>query len=362
MTWQKAARIWILIIAGTFFVDRVVAQDATELHATAKNFMRSGDYANAILVLNQAIQQDPNDFQMRKDLAFAYYLRSDFARAKSIIDPLLEKREADAQVYQIAGNIYQARGDYNGAQRIYKKGLKKFSKSGELYNDYGELLLNLKNFDVALQTWVKGIELDPNFPGNYYHAATAMFYSKDPTWPIIYGETFVNLESYTTRTAEVRQILVECYKKLFDDPAIFSSIPEDVPTKGSKKNEAPKDADFAASFRKIMAKHVSVVMTGIEPEGLVMLRTRFLLDWYNFYSLKYPFALFDFQRKLLKEGMFEAYNQWIFGPVSNQSDYKAWTGTHKQEYDAFMQYQRNNPLKLRASEFYNTSKLVVGRQ
>lgn len=360
MQWHKAARIWTLMIAATLFVNNSFAQDASELHNTAKTFMRSGDYANAILVLNQAIQQEPDNFALRKDLAFAYYLRSDFPRAKKIIDPLLDKRDADQQTYQIAGNIYQGNQNWDGAEKLYRRGLKKFPKSGELYNDLGELQLNLKHYDEALKTWVKGIEVDPNFPGNYYHATTAMFYSKDPTWPIIYGETFVNLESYTTRTAEVRQILVECYKKLFDDPAIFSSIPEDVPSKGKK--ETTVENDFAAAFRKTMAKQVSVVMTGIEPEGLIMLRTRFLLDWYNFYSLKFPFALFDFQRKLLKEGMFESYNQWIFGPASNQADYKAWTNVHKTEYDAFTQFQRNNPLKLRSDEFYNTAKLVVGRQ
>ncbi|UYQ92335.1 tetratricopeptide repeat protein [Chitinophaga horti] len=362
MQWQKAVRIWILIIAGALPFTQASAQDATELHNTARNFMRSGDYANAVLVLNQAIQQEPDNYALRKDLAFAYYLRNDFNRGKGIVDPLLDKKDADAQVYQIAGNIYQARGDFGGAEKIYKKGLKKFPKSGELYNDFGELLMNLKNVDMAIKHWVKGIEMDPNFPGNYYHAATSLYYAKDPTWTILYGETFVNLESYTTRTAEVRNLLVDSYKKLFDDPAIFNNIPEDVPSKSSKKKDEKSDLDFATAFRKTMAKHVSVVMTGIEPEGLVMLRTRFLLDWYNFYSLKYPYALFDFQRKLLREGLFEAYNQWIFGPVSNQSDYKAWTSSHKQEYDAFAQYQRNNPLKLRGDEFYtDASKLGMGK-
>ncbi|MCK7557971.1 tetratricopeptide repeat protein [Chitinophaga sedimenti] len=231
MQWQKAVRIWILIIASALSVTRVAAQDAAELHNTARTFMRSGDYANAVLVLNQALQQSPDDFQLRKDLAFAYYLRNDFNRAKSVVEPLLDKRDADAQVFQIAGNIYQAKGDFSGAEKTYKKGLRKFPKSGELHNDYGELQSNLKNVSAAVQTWVKGIQVDPNFPGNYYHAAVSLYYGKDPTWTILYGETFVNLESYTTRTAEVRNLLVDSYKKLFDDPAIFNNIPDDVPAK-----------------------------------------------------------------------------------------------------------------------------------
>src|SRR5690606_27241403 len=104
---------------------------------------------------------------------------------------------------------------------------------------------------------------------------------------------------------------------------------------------------------------VSVITTGIEPESLIMLRTRFLLDWYNFYCLRYPYALFDFQRRLLKDGMFVAYDQWIFGPVANQAEYMAWTTLHKTDYDAFSVWQRNHPLKLREDEFYNTGKIAT---
>jgi hypothetical protein len=37
-----------------------------------------------------------------------------------------------------------------------------------------------------------------------------------------------------------------------------------------------------------------------------------VLDWYKENGSKYPFRLFEHQRQLLQEGMFEAYNQWIF--------------------------------------------------
>ncbi len=107
-----------------------------------------------------------------------------------------------------------------------------------------------------------------------------------------------------------------------------------------------------------MAKQVSVIATGIEPESLIMLRTRFLLDWYKFYGVKYPYALFDFQRKLLRDGMYEAYNIWLFGPAANQAEYKSWTALHKAEYDNFTTWQRNHPLKLRNDEFYNTGKIA----
>ena len=352
-----------ILISGLLLFTQVAwAQDANELFSTANNFIRSGDYANAILVLNQALQLEPDNTQFRKQLGFAYYLRGEMPKAQKIIDPLLDKKDTDAQLYQIAGNIYQSRQDWKGAQRLYDKGIRKFPESGELYNDNGQLLITLKMFDGALNNWLKGIEKDPNFPGNYYNAARTYYYSKDPVWAILYGEIFVNLESYTTRTAEIRDILIESYKKLFNDPSMLNSIPADMESgKKGRRGKAAEHTDFVNVFRQLLAKQTGVISNGIDPETLIMLRTRFILDWYNFYSFKYPFALFDMQRTLLKEGMFEAYNQWIFGPVASQASYRAWTNLHKTEYDKFMQYQRNHPFKLRPDEYYNDGRFTLSR-
>lgn len=356
MEWQKAAKKWTLVLAGILSVQWVIAQDNSDLQNTARTFLRTGDYANAILVLNQAIQSSPDDIELKKDLAFAYYLKGDYNRAYTVVSPLVDEKEADIHLYQIAGNIYQSKQDWKGAEKLYQRGLRKFPKSGELHNDYGDLLQNMKNFDGALRYWVKGIEVDPNFPGNYYHAARSYLWTNQPIWAILYGETFMNLESYTTRTAEIRDIVLECYKKLFDDPAIFNSVPTETSDKRNRKNS---ESGFMDAYKNIMAKQVSVIATGIEPQSLVMLRTRFLLDWYNFYALKFPYALFDFQRKMLRDGMFEAYNQWLFGPSANAADYKAWTSLHKTEYDSFTKWQRDHPLKLKDEQFYNTGKLAT---
>jgi tetratricopeptide (TPR) repeat protein len=353
----------IVLFTGLLFsASTLFAQDSQELYNTATGFIRSGDYANAILVLNQALQQQPDNVEYRKQLGFAYYLQGDMSKAKSIIEPLLNKKEADAQLYQIAGNIYQARQEWKTAQKLYEKGLRKFPESGELYNDNGQLLMFLKIYEGGMGSWLKGIEKDPNFPGNYYNAVRAYSYTKDPVWLIIYGEIFINLESYTERTAEVRSMLIDAYKKLYNDPSLLSKAleSEDVTSKKSKHKD--DDDDFETRYKAGMGKQVSVVMQGVDPESLTMLRTRFLLDWYTFAGARFPYALFDFQRTLLKEGLFDAYNQWLFGPVSNQANFKAWATMHKPEYDTFLQYQRNHPFKLRADEYYNDNKFSLARQ
>ncbi len=334
------------------------AQDAKELYTTATGFIRDGDYSNAILVLNQALQQEPDNIDFKKQLGFAYYLQGDMSKAKSIIEPILNKKEADEQTFQIAGNIYQSRQEWKTAQKLYEKALRKFPESGELYNDNGQLLMFLKVFEGGMGSYLKGIEKAPNFSSNYYNAIKAYVYMNNPVWVIIYGEIFVNLESYTARTAEVRNLLLDAYKSLYNDPAQLNKAIED---ENENKNRKKAVADFAQAFKASMGKQIGVVMAGIDPETLIMLRTRFLLDWYSFSDQRFPYALFDYQRSLLKQGLFEAYNQWMFGPVANQPAYRAWTTMHKAEYDTFLQYQRNHPLKLRADEYYNDNKFTMVR-
>jgi hypothetical protein len=106
-----------------------------------------------------------------------------------------------------------------------------------------------------------------------------------------------------------------------------------------------------------IAKSSSVVMHGVTPDALIMLRTRFILEWRRFYKLYYPYALFDFQQQLLKNGLFEAYNQWIFGPAANQANYRTWTQLHKEDYDRLMQYFQQTPLQPKAGEFYQKDKI-----
>ena len=40
---------------------------------------------------------------------------------------------------------------------------------------------------------------------------------------LIYGEIFINIESFTSRTAEIKNILLDGYKKLFADPDLLQT-------------------------------------------------------------------------------------------------------------------------------------------
>ncbi|HEX7902340.1 MAG TPA: tetratricopeptide repeat protein [Chitinophagaceae bacterium] len=329
------------LIASFLIAGIAIAQpeDVKTLQATAKSFMLSGDYNNAIVVLNRALEQDKNNLELQKDLIQTYYLKQDFDKALEGVKTIVDREDADVMTYQIAGNVYKALEEVKDCEKMYKKALKKFPKSGPLYSEYGELLWALKDYS-AIDLWEKGIQIDPAYGGNYYNAALFYFYTKDKVWSLVYGEIFVNMESLSARGAAMKELLFQAYKeKLFTDPDLL---------KGEEKNKS----EFAKAFLEVMGKQSSLTSKGITIETLTMIRTRFILDWYNSHSTKFPFRLFDYQQQLIREGMFDAYNQWLFGPVDNLAAYDNWTKTHGEQFTAFNTFQRSRVFRVPPGQYY----------
>jgi hypothetical protein len=304
---------------------------------TAKGYIRQGDYQNAILVLNQALQQDNQNLEMHKDLAYAYYLQRDFNKSLDVAKPLVSREDADVQSYQILGLVYKAIEEKKECEKMYRQGLKKFPTSGVLYNELAEVL-GTDNGDEAVKLWEKGIEVDPSYSSNYYNASLYYFSKKEKIWSLIYGEIFINLESYSTRTGQVKDLLNEGYKRFFADAALM---------KGQNINN-----DFAEAFVSDLNAHASLIAQGVNAESLTAIRTGFILSWFEKDASHFPFRLFDFMKQLIKEGMFGAYNQWVFGAVQDEAQFKSWVSAHSEEYNKFINFQGNRVFKLPAGQYY----------
>jgi len=329
-------QLYLLLVCSSAF-----SQTATELQATARSFMQQADYNNAVLVLNRAGQMEPQNIEIKKDLSLAYYMQRDNAKALEVIKPLLERDDADDQCFQIAANIYKQLEQPKESDKLYRRAIKKFPASGPLYNDLGELLWEQNDY-TAIKQWERGIETDPSYSKNYYNASKYYFFTTDKIWSIIYGEIFINMEPFSSRTPEIKTILLESYKKLFASSETALAV-------GTEKNQ------FVAAYIKTIWKQNAVATAGINTETLTMIRARFILDWYQEYADKLPFKLFEFHRQLLREGMFDAYNHWIFEPVQNLPAYQNWIVLHATEYNEFTRFQKGRIFKIPAGQYYHTN-------
>jgi tetratricopeptide (TPR) repeat protein len=321
--------------------------DAAKLHETAQTFIRQNDYENAILVLTKALQMQPNDLQINKDLLFAYYVKRDFAKAMEIGRPLVARPDVDVQTFQMLGLTFKSVAEDKEAEKLYKTGLLKFPNEGILYSEYGDLIAT-KEPDRAQKLWEKGIEVDPNHSSNYYFLSKQYSQKGDIIWSILYAEMFLNMESFTARSTEMKNLLLDQYKKFY---IVGYKPPVAAPT-GKKKNNN-NTILFASAVAETLNKQQAQVSYGVTPETLTVIRTRFILDWYNKYARNFPFKLFEHQRQLLQEGMFEAYNFWLFGPAANLRTYQTWQQYHQEDLNSFLAFIRSKVFKIPEGQQYH---------
>lgn len=307
--------------------------NGTSYQETGRNLMRYGKFDSAIMAFDKALETKPNDVDLLKDKAYASYLNRDFATSISIGEELVKRPDADPQSFQILGLCYKAIASYKEGDKMYKAAIQKFPKSGVLYSEYGDLLQSDNNREAAIKIWQKGIEEDPGQSGNYYYAAKYYAQNNNLIWSLLYGEIFINLESLSQRTTEIKKLMLEDYKKLFSSPYLLNDL---------AKNKNPFVKAVAISFNQYNGSRNKQLNT----ETLTDIRKQFVENWFRNQAEKIPYALFERQQSLIKKNLFTAYNQWIFGPVSDDADYKRWVNENGDAMEQYLHFQRYETFKI----------------
>jgi len=298
--------------------------------------MQKGDYQNAAVVLNLELQNNPGDLNCSKDLALCYLYLQNYNAALAIIKPLIENESADDQCYLIYSDIHRHTGQPKECEKILRKGIRLFPNSGQLYNELGELYKGRKNED-AISAWEKGIERDPSYSRNYYNAAKYHLLTGEIFWGIMYAEIFVNMEPSSTRNPEIKKMLLEGWKKIFDQQIMQVS--------------ALSQTNFKSQCLRIINAQSETVREGINMETLLMLRARFILNWTPALEKRYPFKLFEYHRQLLREGFFESYNRWLFASVENLPAFQQWVQKNRVDYQLFIDFQQSRVFKIPEKQY-----------
>jgi tetratricopeptide (TPR) repeat protein len=314
-------------------------QTVESIRKQATTSAQQQDFPGAIQILEQGLQQYPDNLELLKDEAYIAFLGRDYQHALKIGKAITDRDDADVQSFQILGLTYKAIADYKEADKMYKSALKKFPNSGVLYSEYGDMYTQYDNKRDAITQWEKGISADPNYSSNYYYAAKYYAGNNNIFWSCIYGEIFVNMESLTKRTSEIKELLLNNYKDLLGNK---SNI-ENLKTSGN---------DFEKAVATSMSGAMETESGDVSPEMITAFRARFLLNWANTNATSYPYKLFDFHLQLMRDGLFDAYNQWLFGPIINKNKYDNWVYTHDEEMQSFTQFQRNVLFKMPPEQYY----------
>lgn len=333
---------FVLFICLLGLVHLAKAQSSKDLYKTARGYLMQGDLDNAVVSYNALLKEDPDNVEALNDYCYVLVLEKEYVKAIELGKQLIAKPNANEQSYQTLGMAYKGKAAFKEAEDLYKKGLTKYPESGVLYNEFGELYAMQNKLTDAIVQWEAGIKADPGYSNNYYNAT--MYYSKvkeDLFWVIQYGEIFINIESYSPHTALIKVKLFDAYKKMFSGDQLDKLMANTV------------NSAFQKAWYNNISTASAVTKNSTTAETLGALRTRFILGWfYNKQNETTPFYLFEHFHYLVKEGLFDAYNQWVFGETASIDDYQLWVNTHTKEQSFFKVYQQNKLYKQPAGEYY----------
>uniref|UniRef100_UPI00404967A9 tetratricopeptide repeat protein n=1 Tax=Flavobacterium sp. TaxID=239 RepID=UPI00404967A9 len=353
----KIIGLFLLLISHQIVFAQTNQEKAFEKGLDAVKKMDSGQIEESIKLLEEAQVLDPDKFDYPYELAYAYYLKQDFEVSIKILEKLINHKNVNQQLFQLLGNSYDILGKTDEAFEAYDKGLELFPNSGIIYLEKGNVFWGQKEYNKALSFYEKGIELDPQFPSNYYRATLLYCSSSEVVWGLIYGEIFMNLERNSKRTAEISKLLFDTYKsniKFIDDSTISVSFCKDMTINinsitDEKKFNLPFCMIFEPTFLMSFDSEKS-----IEIKSLNNIRTNFVENYFlNKRDEMYPNVLFSYQKNMLDAGHLEAYNHWIL-MKGDEAEFDAWYGSNPAKWNAFIEWFKINGLVLnQENRFYS---------
>lgn len=338
---------------------------AREKGKLAVELTDKGEYLKSIELLEQAQELDPENYIYPYEIAYTYYVQKNYKKAIKVISKLITYRGINEDVFVLWGNSYDNLNKQKKAMEIYVQGLVKFPYSGKLYTEIGIAQLRSKKIQAALESFEKGIELNPTAPSNYYWASRVFAGSVNSGWSLIYGEIFMNLEAGSKRTTEMSEMMNEIVAKrikILND----SMVDVDLFDKEEALNEMMKNYSSDTSNRSLSFPLIYEIMvmdafrkeTTINEKSFMRMRTKMVNMYFkNQYDKKYPNALINYQKKIIDAGFWEEYNTFII-LQSNKEKFELWLEQNKTRWDEFVDWFNVNRLNLNlGNRFYRNQYL-----
>ena len=297
--------------------------------------MDEGQIDASIALLREGEQLDPKNYLFPYEIAYAHFLKQEYKKAIKILNKIKKYKPTSSQVFQMSGNCYSYLGEPDKAIKEYNSGLKHFPNAGNLYLERGNIYLHQEIYDEVVKDYRKGIEVDPEFSSNYFRLAKLFLDSNDKLSGIIYGEIFMNLERSSARTQEMSELLFITYQSsvIFREEELEIDFCDIMLDESDFLENDEIKMPFCASFGNNFILAV-IDEEQIDLTSLARIRKKFLQNHFKKDYLEYPNVLFEYQKVLLDNNLFDAYNHYLF-QVGAHDEYEVWLEANEEEYERF---------------------------
>lgn len=306
-------------------------------------------YDEGIAILKECEKTDSKDSTYPYEIALAYTYKEDYKNAISQLEKIKNYENLDDSYFALLGNNYDYLNNPEQAVKTYDEGLKRFPNSGKLHLEKGVIYEFDKKYSVAVRIYEKGIEVEPNYPSNYYRAANIYLNSDNKLNGLIYGEIFLNIERSSNRTKEMSEKLYNTYKNAIifkgkneKQISICRSVNIDI-----KTFEMDKKLPFCMIFEKNIVLSM-INLNEFNLDNLSSIRKRFLKEYFIKDYKDYPNALLSYHRKIEDSNVFDAYNHYIF-QMGDSNSFNIWKESHQNEYNKFVEWYTKDENKIKSN-------------
>ena len=340
-------RVRIAILLMLCVCISISASDFDSKMQKAIKLMDNGALEESLIVLDSLDNEYPNNYFIKYEIGFAYYLAKDYKKAINIYEKLISHPDATAQAYQMLGNLYDDIANPKKALKTYSKGLKKYPNSGSLYLEIGITNWKLNNLEKAINAYENGINVDANFPSNYYRAAEYMLHYGDPVWAILYAETMVILAPNDKRTSRVSEIIDDAMNKLVKIMVEKDSLGHNQISLSifSKSDDALTESAFSMLYQlglvSVFTDSASIkIEDGLSLKNMAKMREQAVTACAG--GEIRQLSIISYLKKIIDSGHWMAYNMWLLR-FCRMDEAQKWFEENPGALDAFAEWFNVNP-------------------
>jgi tetratricopeptide (TPR) repeat protein len=310
--------------------------------------MDRGDLMRAIRTLEDVRTRHPDNGVVVYELALAYRLANKPREAASVLAPF--RPRLNARGFANLGSALDELGKSAEAMAVFHEGLKRFPNSGLLHAELGTALANQHKFDEALDSYQRGMTVEPDEPASYIRLSLLLAHTDYRGLSLIFGETFRLLEPASERSFEIARMMTDICRTSVKtetlDNGQFGATVSLAPTVEVKSAKEIADLPLVNVFELTFGPPLAHAhREGLSLASLHKARVEFVnvmnrpdspFDWDTV-------PIFHFIREADKNGMLEVYDYWLFGPGFPE-EFGVWANANRSSAETLGRYVNEHPL------------------
>ena len=311
-------------------IDQLESQDYVRFES-AISLMDNGKAKDAIKIIDGLRKKYENNYFLEYERLYAYSQLKDYKRIVKEGSQLFDHPDADSHCYQLVGNALDYLGNRSDALKTYDEGISRFPNAGNLYLEKGNIHLMSGRYDEALNSYMEGVKMQPDFPSNYYRLAKLYAESTEPLWAVFYGEVVCNLLPGSERCQEMGKLIYDIFNsniRVVDGNKIQVTMTDEsrfVMTSGKTGNQLPVSIIYEIGLLKNPNVVKELQETGKPTIAQIANMRESALELVDSLAHGFPsLSLLEYHRKLIDSGMWTAYNMWLMSP-GNPNEVEKWT-------------------------------------